>query len=225
MALSNASGPSSMPPLICPRSAILQSAAASSVAGIFEFTVSTAARIATFGRSTPNVRARSIAFWQMSTLSSSVGAMLIARVGHDQDLVVRGHVHQEHMAQPPARAESRLPGDDRAQQFIRVQAALHQQLGLALADQFHRLGRRGVAVGHVHDLRAAEVDALRLGDLGDRRGRSDQDGHDQALGAGVDRAGQRRFLAGIGDRRRDRRQAAAPLEQLFVLAGSRMSHA
>ena len=63
MALSKASGPSSSPPLIWPRSAILQSAAASSVAGIFEFTVSTAARIATFGRSTPNDRARSIAFW------------------------------------------------------------------------------------------------------------------------------------------------------------------
>ena len=78
IALSNASGPSSRPPLICPRSAILQSAAASIVAGIFEVTVSTAARIATFGRTTPNVRARSIAFWQMSALSSSVGAMLIA---------------------------------------------------------------------------------------------------------------------------------------------------
>ena len=78
IALSNASGPSSTPPLIWPRSAILQSAAASSVAGILEFTVSTAARIATFGRSTPNDCARSIAFWTMSTLSSSVGAMLIA---------------------------------------------------------------------------------------------------------------------------------------------------
>ena len=138
--------------MICPRSAILQSAAASSVAGIFEFTVSTAARIATFGRSTPNVRARSIAFWQMSTLSSSVGAMLIARVGHDQDLVVGRHVHQEHVTQAPAGAESRLLGDDRTQHFVRVQAALHQQLGLALTDQFHRLGRRRAAVGHVHDL-------------------------------------------------------------------------
>ena len=48
------------------------------VAGIFELTVSTAARIATFGRSTPSEMARSMAFWQMSTLSSSVGAMLIA---------------------------------------------------------------------------------------------------------------------------------------------------
>ncbi len=78
IALSKASGPSSSAPRICPRSAILHSAAASSVAGIFEFTVSTAARIATLGCSTPSDRARSIAFWQMSTLSSSVGAMLIA---------------------------------------------------------------------------------------------------------------------------------------------------
>ena len=78
MALSNASGPSSMPPVICPRSAILQSAAASIVAGILEVTVSTAARMATFGVLTPREIARSMAFWQMSTLSSSVGAMLIA---------------------------------------------------------------------------------------------------------------------------------------------------
>ena len=64
--------------MIWPRSAILHSAAASSVAGIFDVTVSTAARIATFGRARPSEMARSIAFWQMSTLSSSVGAMLIA---------------------------------------------------------------------------------------------------------------------------------------------------
>ena len=78
MALSNANGPSRMPPVICPRSAILQSAAASMVAGIFDVTVSTAARIATFGAFTPRDSARSMAFWQMSTLSSSVGAMLMA---------------------------------------------------------------------------------------------------------------------------------------------------
>ena len=49
MALSKASGPSSRPPLIWPRSAILHSAAASMVEGIFGVTVSTAERIATFG--------------------------------------------------------------------------------------------------------------------------------------------------------------------------------
>ena len=48
-ALSKASGPSSKPPVIWPRSAILQSAAASMVEGILAVTVSTAERIATRG--------------------------------------------------------------------------------------------------------------------------------------------------------------------------------
>src|SRR5208337_2825206 len=48
-ALSKASGPSRRPPVICPRSAILQSAAASMVDGIFGVTVSTAERMATRG--------------------------------------------------------------------------------------------------------------------------------------------------------------------------------
>ena len=70
--------PSSTPPVIWPRSAILHSAAASMVEGIFEVTVSTADSTATFGRSMPRSRARSMAFWQMSTLSSRVGKMLTA---------------------------------------------------------------------------------------------------------------------------------------------------
>ena len=49
MALSKASGPSRIPPVIWPRSAILQRAAASMVEGIFEVTVSTAERMATLG--------------------------------------------------------------------------------------------------------------------------------------------------------------------------------
>src|SRR5580700_8182517 len=48
-ALSKASGPSRSPPVICPRSVVLQSAAASIVDGIFDVTVSTADRIATLG--------------------------------------------------------------------------------------------------------------------------------------------------------------------------------
>ena len=78
IALSNASGPSISPPVIWPRSAILQSAAACSVDSIFDVTVSTAESTATLGFSMPSVRARSIAFCTMSTLSSSVGKMLTA---------------------------------------------------------------------------------------------------------------------------------------------------
>ena len=78
MALSNASGPSRMAPRICSRSAILQSAAASSVDWMSGLTVSTAERMAIFGSCTPRARARSIAFCAMSAFSSSDGAMLIA---------------------------------------------------------------------------------------------------------------------------------------------------
>ena len=49
IALSKASGPSSSPPVIWPRSAILHSAAASMVEGMVGVTVSTAERMATFG--------------------------------------------------------------------------------------------------------------------------------------------------------------------------------
>ena len=50
--------------------------AASIVAGIFDVTVSTAARMATLGLSRPSVTARSIAFWAMSRLVSRSGEML-----------------------------------------------------------------------------------------------------------------------------------------------------
>src|SRR6185295_17931164 len=78
MALSSASGPSRMPPVIWPRSAILHSAAASTVEGTSGFTVSIADRIATRTSGKRSACARSIAFCTMSTLSLSEGAMLTA---------------------------------------------------------------------------------------------------------------------------------------------------
>ena len=77
-ALSKASGPSSTPPVIWPRSAILHSAAASSVELSLLFTVSTAERMATRGVSILSTWARSMAFCTMSRFSSSVGRMLMA---------------------------------------------------------------------------------------------------------------------------------------------------
>jgi hypothetical protein len=56
----------------------LHSAAASTVEGTFGVTISTAERMATSGDLNPNATARSIAFWMMSTFSSSVGAMFTA---------------------------------------------------------------------------------------------------------------------------------------------------
>ncbi|MNS63637.1 hypothetical protein D3C72_967370 [compost metagenome] len=78
MALSKASGPSRMPPSICPRRLIMHSAAASMVDGILSVTVSTAERIATLGVSMPSTRTRSMALRTMSAFSFSVGKMLTA---------------------------------------------------------------------------------------------------------------------------------------------------
>src|SRR5476649_2310246 len=77
-ALSKASGPSSTAPVIWPRSAILHSAAASSVAAMRGLMVSTAARMATRGVATPMACASSMALRTMSALSARLGAMLMA---------------------------------------------------------------------------------------------------------------------------------------------------
>ena len=71
------------------------------------------------------------------------------------------------MTEAPPGAQAGLARDDRAEQFVGVQAALHQQFGLALPHQFHRLRGGGAAVGSVDDLDRAEVDALLLRDAPD----------------------------------------------------------
>ena len=78
IALSSASGPSTLAPVIWWRSTILHSAAASIVDGTFALIVSIADSTATRTSSMPSAWARSIAFCRMSAFSSSVGAMLIA---------------------------------------------------------------------------------------------------------------------------------------------------
>ena len=68
-------------------------------------------------------------------------------VRDDEHLVIRGHVHQERVADAAAGPQPLFAGDDRREQFVGVQAALHQHFGAALADEGDGLLRRGVAVG------------------------------------------------------------------------------
>ncbi len=220
IALSNASGPSRSAPVICPRSAILHSAAASSVAGIFDVTVSTAARIATFGRARPSEMA------QVDRVLADVDLVLERRrdvdrrIGDDQHLVIGRHVHDEHVAEAPAGAQAGLARHDRTEQLVGVEAALHQQLGLALPHQFDRPGRRRVAVRRVDDRDRPQRDAVGLRDLLDLRLRADEDRRDQPELGRIDDRCQRRRLARVCDCRRHRLEGAAPLEELFVLPGS-----
>ena len=70
-----ARGPSTTAPGKAPRSAILHRQAASTVACILGFTVSTAARQAALGVSMPRARATSMALRRISAFSVRVGAM------------------------------------------------------------------------------------------------------------------------------------------------------
>src|SRR6056297_196008 len=78
MALSKANGPSTSPPVIWPRSCILQIEAASRVDGSLAVTVSTADKSAARGISMPSAMARSSAFCTISASAGRSGAMLIA---------------------------------------------------------------------------------------------------------------------------------------------------
>ena len=181
MALSSASGPSTSAPVIWPRSTILHSAAASMVDGTFGLTVSIAERMAT--RTSVDAHAHAPGRSRSAgcrPCPPASGAMLTAASVMISASVVAGHVHHEAVADAPRGAQAGVALDHGGHQFVGVQAALHQRLGLALAHQLHR--RRGgrLAVGRVDDLDAGQVDAGLGGDRQDARARADQDRHDQA---------------------------------------------
>src|SRR5262249_6685429 len=112
MALSKASGPSSAPPVIWPRSAILQSAAASMVEGIFVVTGDL--RGAGFNRRQDRDARRAKANLGMEvdrvlhdvTLGIEIGRNIDGCVGDEQGLRVGRHIHHEDVADPPRGPQS-----------------------------------------------------------------------------------------------------------------------
>ena len=142
IALSSASGPSRMPPVIWPRSAILHKAAASIVEGTLGLTVSIADRIATRTSCEPQ-RMR-----QIDRVLHDIDLVGEARgdvdrgVGDDQRVLVAGNIHHKAMADAARRADAGLARDNGAHQLVGMEAALHQGLGLALAHELDGLCRR-----------------------------------------------------------------------------------
>jgi len=88
---------------------------------------------------------------------------------------------------------------DFAHQLVGVQAAFHQELAFGFADQFDRLDRGCLAVGHIDDLDTADIEPVLARQAGNLRGWPDQDRHDDASVGGFERPAQRRLLAGIGN--------------------------
>ena len=81
------------------------------------------------------------------------------------------------------------------QQLIRMQASFHQELGLAGADKLDGLFGSGLAMRHIDDLGAAEVERKRLRHCGDLVLGTDEDGSDQPGLARLEGASQRGFVA------------------------------
>ena len=113
-------------------------------------------------------RAEAQAQMQIDGVAADVGLGL--EVGEDVDGSIRDeqrlgigrHVHDEDVADPASRAQTRLACDDLAHELVGVQAALHQELGLASADQLHGLDGGGMAVRRVDDLERRDVEAALL---------------------------------------------------------------
>ena len=217
IALSKASGPSRMPPVIWPRSAILHSAAASMVEGIFDVTVSTADRIATRGVPRPTCGEEVDGVLDDVALGVEIGKDVDRRVGDEQRLGIGRHVHDEDVADPPRRAQAgRRRTSTCAHQLVGVQAALHQQLALGLADRARRpLPRPPRCARHVDDLEAADIEAVLARHRRDLRGRPDQDRNDDA---GFGRFDRRRAAK---SRRRGARRSSSPAGTSFARAISR----
>jgi hypothetical protein len=159
------------------------------------------------GFGVPMMCARSMAFWMMSTFSSSVGSDVDRRVGDHHRARVGRHVHQEDVADAALGAQAGAAGDDLGHQFVGVQAALHQGFGVAAADQRHRHRRRFVAVPDVHDAVVLEVEAVFFGDGADALLGPIRIGSIR-LASAASRAPLQRFaVAGVHHGHVDRRQA------------------
>jgi len=93
MASSTASGPSSMPPVIWPRSDILQRMAVSVVPRILESMTSIAESMATRGSPRPRRMCRSMGVLDDVALGREVGQDVDRRVGYENDFGIARHAN------------------------------------------------------------------------------------------------------------------------------------
>ncbi len=130
------------------------------VEGILVVTVSTAERIATRGVPSADLHEEVDGVLDDVALGVEIGEDVDRRVGDEQRLGMARHVHDEDMADAPLGAQAGRRGRDLPHQFVGVQAALHQELALAVADQLDGLGGRGVAVLYVHQFVLADIELV-----------------------------------------------------------------
>ena len=131
-----------------------------------------------------------------------IGRDVHRRVGHQQRARIARHIHQIHMAEPPARVQAAVRRQHGVQQLVGVQRALHQKRRLASVDGCDGLGRRCDAMGDVDQAERRDIDLGGLRRLEDLTLRPDQDRGDQARMRRFDRGAQRIGVARMSDGRR-----------------------
>ncbi len=130
------------------------------------------------------------------------------RIRDDQKLGIGRHVHDIDMADAAFGAKPRAAADDGTEQFVGMQAALHDRADLAGNRKLDGEGRCRMAVFGRHDLEAIDGNAGLFGGGADLRLRADQDRLQQAFVAYLDGRFDRFRRAGMDKRRLDHRQAA-----------------
>jgi hypothetical protein len=122
------------------------------------------------------------------------------------------------MADPPVGPQAAHLRRDGAHQLVGVKAALHQHLALGSVNQLDAPGGRGLAVRGVDDLQACDVETVLARGIPDLRFGADQHGTDDAGFRTIQRAAQRRFIAGMHNDGRYRRHRFGGRDQTIILA-------
>jgi nucleotide-binding universal stress UspA family protein len=131
------------------------------------------------------------------------------------------NVHDEDVADAPSRAKPSLALRHRREKLIRMEAALHQQLGPARADQLDGFVGCRFAVWDVDNLYAAQVHGEMLADGVNPVVRADEDWNDHPAAGSLESSRERGLVAGVGHRRDKRRQEVAAT--LAKAVGGRLS--
>ena len=138
-------------------------------------------------------------------------------VGDEQRPRIVRSVDDEDVAHAPRGAQLFLV-DDRAHEFVGMEAAFHQRLDLVVARQRDGLRRGGVAVLGRHKFVGGEVEFGRRRSRADFCLGSDQHRDDELFLGGFDGAEQRDRIHRMDDSSADRRQPARFLDEVLVVS-------
>ena len=146
-------------------------------------------------------------------LGGEVGRDVDRGVRDEEEIALRRHVHDEHMADAARCPKAAFLLDHLREQLVRVHVAFHYGAHLFRVDHGDRArGRLGV-IRDIDDDDVGNVHGRRFGRFQDLVPRADEERRDQALAPGEQGAAERVLVVGTDHGGRHRRQALAARDQ------------